>query len=68
MESPVLMQVSLEKLPPPEVACRQCRFAAWMEFKHEVKCYCSVTHAWMYVTDQPAAMLVLACDSQINPE
>ena len=68
MESRVLQMIPSDKLPPPEIACRNCQCATWMEFKRGVRCYCAVTMAWMYEPDLQAHQLVLACDRQLAME
>ena len=68
MESKVLQQLKSEKLPPPEIACRACQYATWMEFRQGPKCYCAITQAWMYQPYQQSSQLVLACDKQLDLE
>ena len=68
MESPVLQMIASDKLPPPEIACRNCQYATWMEFKRGARCYCAVTMAWMYEPDLQAHQLVIACDKQMAVE
>jgi len=68
MPSPVLYLLKDEKKMPPLVACRDCKFATWMEFKLEVKAYCGVTHAFMFQTGQRETDLVLGCDRPMMDE
>ena len=68
MESKVLQQLKAEKLPPPEIACRACQYATWMEFRDGPKCYCAITQAWMYEPNQQPNRMVLACDKQLDLE
>ena len=68
MKSQVLMQLKAEKLPPPEIACRACQFATWMEFRAGPKCYCAITQAWMYEPNQQPNQMVLACDKQLEED
>ena len=68
MESKVLQQLKSEKLPPPEIACRACQYATWMEFRAGPKCYCAITQAWMYEPNQQPNQMVLACDKQLDLE
>lgn len=66
MESKVLQLLKAEKLPPPEIACRACQYATWMEFKAGPKCYCAITQAWMYEPNQQPGQMVLSCDKQLE--
>ncbi|KGH00002.1 hypothetical protein P245_03250 [Comamonas thiooxydans] len=68
MESKVLQIVPSDKLPPPEIACKSCQYATWMQFKGGVKCYCAVTMTWMYEPHLDKNQLVLACDKQMEEE
>lgn len=68
MESKVLQIVPSDKLPPPELACKNCQYATWMQFNGGVKCYCAVTMTWMYEPMMQASQLVLACDKQMDEE
>ena len=68
MESKVLQQLKAEKLPPPEIACRACQYATWMEFRLGPKCYCAITQTWMYQPYQQPSQMVLACDKQLDLE
>ena len=68
MHSQVLQQLQTEKLPPPEIACRACQHATWMEFRNGPKCYCQITEAWMYQPHQEPNQMVLACDKQMELE
>ena len=68
MVSKVLQQLKPEKSPPPEIACRACQYATWMEFRAGPKCYCAITQAWMYEPNQQPNQMVLACDKQLDLE
>ena len=68
MPSKVLALLKTEKLPPPEIACRDCPHATWMEFAEGPKSYCRITQAWMFEPHQRHSQLVLACDKQLEAE
>ncbi|OIQ74635.1 hypothetical protein GALL_437080 [mine drainage metagenome] len=66
MTSKVLSQLKADKLPPPEIACHECQYATWMEFRSGPKSYCQITQAWMYEPHQQSSQIVLACDKQME--
>ncbi|EFO5895648.1 hypothetical protein HNS55_004221 [Salmonella enterica] len=61
ISSEVLLQLRPEQLPSLPIACKACHMGRWMATRGAIRCYCTMTFAYMWDSSKPTDE-ILDCD------